>query len=166
MVTADGADADLVRPHYLALLGTNALRLDEPTRRRVVSTGRQVDAHDVVRLLESAQWRAVVVGAWFSLAVPPRATEAAVLRAMATSAGSLTAHPLVTVATLALGRDALPSIRLLADQAHERHDGSATFARSAVEHLDGERSDAVTDDDRGLLAHMLAAAERLRSAWT
>jgi hypothetical protein len=98
-----------VVPFYLTMMRLNALSYDVPfdTLREVT---RQTTDEEVAQLLGSP-WRPRVMGAWLASGRTPR-LEAALLKSLETSAGSLTAPPLATVALHGWERRPCPRSRL------------------------------------------------------
>jgi hypothetical protein len=103
-------ESSFVMPFYLKMMGLNALHLTDELWASLIVTGRAVAASDVRWMLRASHWRPVVMGAWFSLAVPAESVMDDLLTAMSESKGSLTASPLAAAATLVAGRAAVPAM--------------------------------------------------------
>jgi hypothetical protein len=149
-------------PFYLTMMRLNALSYDVPfdTLREVT---RQTTDEEVAQLLGSP-WRPRVMGAWLASGRTPR-LEAALLKSLETSAGSLTAPPLATVALHGLGAKAVPSLKTYLRQDLEHQWGSASFISAVLERLDAAPTGVAVDDhDRAAVDGMLSVARRLARA--
>jgi hypothetical protein len=157
-----------VKPFYLKTMGLNAVGVPEDLWNRLIEAGRAVSTEDVTWMLRIGNWRPVVMGAWFSLAVPGQSIEKDVLAAMSDSKGSLTAPPLAVASTLVAGVRAVPAMInyvtfMASDQS--RPDGSESFVAAAVEHLGSHPPMTVTDHARQAFRGLFAVAIRLRETW-
>ena len=146
-------------PFYLQMMGLNALRYEVrwADLRRV---NRKTSDSDVVTLLRGL-WRPRVMGAWLCAGREERlATE--LLTSLGSSAGSLTAPPLATVAVHGLGPAAIPALRTYLDVDLQHQHGSAGFVAAMLE-IVGSASPGIpiTEDDRADAQKMLSVARRL-----
>jgi hypothetical protein len=96
-----------VQPFYLKMMRLNALNHDDSVE-AVRDVARATTDEEVGCLLASS-WRPRVMGAWLTAGRAHR-VEAALLTSLETSAGSLTAPPLATIALHGLGQRAAPSL--------------------------------------------------------
>jgi len=144
------------------MMRLNALSLDLPfDTLREVAQGTTDD--EIAKLLASA-WRPRVMGAWLASGRTQR-LEAPLLKSLETSAGSLTASPLATVALHGLGAKAVPALEayLRLDLEHEW--GSASFVAAVLERLDATPAGVAIDDrDRRAVDGMLVVSRRLAGA--
>ena len=156
-----------VKPFYLKMMGLNALGVGEDLWAQLVEIGRAATAPDVGWMLRTGHWRPVVMGAWFSLAVPSEAIVDDLLSAMRESKGSLTAPPLAAAATLVAGRAAVPAMTDYIDFIMEpvRRDGSESVVAAAVHHLGEETGIAVSDHARQSFHDLHGVALRLHQTW-
>lgn len=149
-------------PFYLSMMGLNAPGHDVPygTLREVA---RETTDEEVAQLLGS-HWRPRVMGAWLASGRAQR-LEAALLKSLETSAGSLTAPPLATVVLHGLGTKAVPSLNTYLWQDLEHQWGSASFVAAVLERLDAAPTGvAVDDQDRAAVDGMLTVARRVAEA--
>jgi len=124
-----------VAPFYLAMMGTNAIEhADADLLRRVVAVGRDASVRDVVWLLRG-EWRPRVMGAWFSLLHDGEAVTRAVLQALETSRGSLTAPPLAVAAVLLADHEAESALAAYVAEDVLHGWGAAAFVSAAMDHL-------------------------------
>jgi hypothetical protein len=151
-----------VLPFYLPMMGLNALSHAVPfDTLRDVARGTTDD--EVARLLAS-EWRPRVMGAWLACGRASR-LEAALLKSLETSWGTLTAPPLAIVALHGLGAKAVPALEVYLRRDLERQLGSAAFAAAVLERLGSVPAGvAVSDQDRRAVDGMLAVARRLGAA--
>ena len=148
-----------VAPFYLQMMGLNAMSQDAPVA-AVREAGRTTADEQVAELL-AGHWRARVMGAWLAAGRTERLATA-LLASLETSAGSLTAPPLATVALAGLGRKAAPSLQVYLRFDNENRRGSATFVAAVLERLgDPQAGIAVDADDYRAVAAMLSVATRL-----
>jgi hypothetical protein len=156
-------EADLVKPFYLDMMGLNALRVVDELWLSIVAAGRAVVVSEVSWMLGTGQWRPVVMGAWFSVAVPPELVRDDLLAAMSQSRGSLTAPPLAAAATVVAGPAAVPAMIAYIDfiMAPTRRDGSEDVVAAAVEHLGAESPLAPTESGRRAFHDIHGVAMRL-----
>lgn len=145
-------EVDLVKPFYLDMMGLNGLRIMDELWVSMIAAGRTVTVSEVSWMLGTGHWRPVVMGAWFSVAVPAESVRDDLLAAMSQSQGSLTAPPLAAAATVVAGPAAVPAMIAYIDfiMAPTRRDGSEDVVAAAVEYLGAESPLAPTD--RGRLA--------------
>lgn len=149
-------------PFYLPMMGLNALSHVVPfgTLRNVA---RETTDDEVARLLAS-EWRPRVMGAWLACG-RTRQLEAALLRSLETSWGTLTAPPLATVALHGLGAKAVSALEAYLRRDIEHRLGSAAFIAAALERLGIVPAGiAVSDQDRKAVDGMVAVAHRLAAA--
>lgn len=152
----------LVTPFYLDMMGTNALlRADAELLRDVVTVGRDASVEAVVSLLRG-EWRARVVGAWFSLLHDSDDVRQAVLRSLGTSSGSLTAPPLAVAAVLLADREAESALAEYVAQDVAHGWGSAAFVSAAMDHLGDRAPVDVSQRDRNDFGQMLAIGRAVR----
>jgi hypothetical protein len=106
------------------MMGLNALSHDVPYG-TLHEVARETTDDEVAQLLGS-HWRPRVMGAWLASgrALLP---DAVLLKSLETSAGSLTAPPLATVALDRLGIKAAPSLNTYLRKDLEHQWGSASF---------------------------------------
>lgn len=151
-----------VLPFYLKMMGLNALTHNVPFG-ALLEVARATTDDEVVMLLASA-WRPRVMGAWLASGRTER-LEAALLKSLETSKGSLTAPPLATVTLHGLGAKAVPSLRTYLRQDLEHQLGSASFVAAVLERL-GATPTGVAIDDQYCRAvdGMLTIARRLAEA--
>lgn len=148
-----------VKPFYLKMMGLNAVHRDIPFD--VLRDLARETSDDEVMILLAADWRPRVMGAWFAAGRALR-LEDALLNSLQTSAGSLTAPPLTTVALHGLGVKAVPSLETYLRRDVEYQLGSASFVAAALELLGTRPADVpVSDQDRSALDEMLDVANRL-----
>lgn len=148
-----------VKPFYLKMTGLNAAAADPSLLAAVRTASADVTLEQVLRLLADS-WRERVMGAWYALAFSPDDVGDALSRSLRTSAGSLTAPPLATVAAVLLGPSAAPA--MAAYVADGPADGSPGFVAAALEHLGAEPAVPVLPADREALGRMLGVARVLR----
>ncbi|TLP57863.1 hypothetical protein FED44_20070 [Microbispora fusca] len=146
----------------MKMMGLNALSRDVPfDTLREVARGTTDD--EVAELLAS-QWRPRVMGAWLASGRTQR-LEAALLRSLETSLGTLTAPPLATVALHGLGGKAVPSLETYLRLDLESGWGSASFVAAVLERLDAAPTGVTVDDqDRRAVDGMLIVASCLAEA--
>jgi hypothetical protein len=144
------------------MMGLNALSYDIPfDTLREVAQGTTDD--EIAKLLAS-EWRPRVMGAWLVSGRAQR-LEAPLLKSLETSAGSLTAPPLATVALHGLGVKAVPSLKTYLRRDLEHEWGSAPFIAAVLERLDATPADvAIGDKDRRAVDGMLIVSRRLAEA--
>lgn len=149
-------------PFYLRMMGLNALSHVVPfDTLRDVARGTTDD--EVARLLAS-EWRPRVMGAWLASG-RTRRLEAALLRSLETSRGTLTAPPLATVALHDLGAKAVPSLEAYLRRDLEHQWGSASFTAAVLERLGAVPADgAISDQDRRAVDGMVMVVRRLAAA--
>jgi hypothetical protein len=151
-----------VLPFYMTMMRLNALSDDVPFD-ALGEVARGTTDDEVTVLLASA-WRQRVMGAWLASGRAQR-LEAALLKSLETSAGSLTAPPLATVALDGLGAKAVPSLKTYLQQDLKHELGSASFVAAVLERLDATPTGvAVNDQDRRDVDGMLVIARRLAGA--
>jgi hypothetical protein len=151
-----------VSPFYLTMMRLNALTHDVPFD-ALREVARVTTDDEVVMLLVSA-WRPRVMGAWLASGRTER-LEAALLKSLETSAGSLTAPPLATVALHGLGVKAAPSLQAYLRQDLEHQWGSASFIAAVLERLDATPTGVAIDDQyRRAVDGMLTITRRLAEA--
>src|SRR5215468_11087479 len=144
------------------MMGLNALSSDVPYG-TLHGVSRETTDHEVAQLLGSP-WRPRVMGAWLSSG-RTLLLDAALLESLETSAGSLTAPPLATVALHGLGTRAVPSLKTYLRQDLEHQWGSASFVAAILERLDAAPTGvAVDDQDRAAVDGMLTVARRMAEA--
>ena len=146
-------------PFYLKMMGLNALSHVIPfdTLRDVA---RGTTDEEVAALLAS-QWRPRVMGAWLASG-RTRRLEAALLRSLETSWGTLTAPPLAAVALHGLGAKAVPSLAAYLQRDLEHQLGSASFTAAVLERLGAAPADvAVNDQHRVAVDGMLMVVRRM-----
>jgi hypothetical protein len=143
-------ETNLVKPFYLTMMGLNALRATGDLRTGLLAAARMVTVDEVSWMLRTGHWRPVVMGAWFSPAVPAEPVRGDLLAAMARSQGSLTAPPLAAAATVVAGASAVPAMISYLEfiTASGRPDGSEDVVAAAVEHLGAESPVIPTDEGR------------------
>lgn len=160
-------ESNFVKPFYLKMMGLNALRLTDELRASLIVTGRAVAPGDVKWMLQAGHWRPLVMGAWFSLAVPAESVTDDLLTAMSESKGSLTAPPLAVAAALVVGSAAVPAmvdyINFIVTPL--RRDGSEAVVAAAVEYLGSDPEIAPTDRARQTFRDIRDVAIRLREAF-
>ncbi|MBD5784687.1 hypothetical protein IF650_00710 [Cellulosimicrobium terreum] len=154
----------LVQPFYLSMMGLNALDSTGEHWESLVAAGRTATVDDVTRLFAQGDWRAVVMGTWFSLGCDRDDVGATILTALDACAGSLTAPPLAVVASRLVGPDALPQLNAYLERDLAQGYGSASFVAAAVQDLEGYPAVDVQDRDRDRLRGMLDVADRLAAA--
>ncbi|MFI7598877.1 hypothetical protein [Actinoplanes sp. NPDC049681] len=160
-------ESRLVKPFYLDMMGLNALRLTHELPARLTTAGHGITPSDVSWMLRTGPWRPVVMGAWFSLALPTESVQGDLLEAMAQSRGSLTAPPLAAAAAVVIGPAAVPSMLNYLDyiMAPALRDGSEDVVAVAVKQLGGEPPLIPTDEGRRAFQGLHAFAMRLHEAW-
>lgn len=146
-------------PFYLQMMGMNAISGDAPID-ELLEVARETTDEEVVTLLRS-DWRPRVMGAWLASGRAPR-LQPALLHSLETSAGSLTAPALATVALHGLGEAAEPSLMTYLRLDIERGWGAAPFVAAVLERL-GVTSTTVAfgDQARRHVDDMLLAAQRI-----
>jgi hypothetical protein len=148
-----------VLPFYLTMMGLNALDHDVPFD-ALREVARETTDDEVAELLASP-WRSRVMGAWLASG-RTRRLEDVLLKGMETSAGTLTAPPLATVALHGLGEKAVPALRTYLRQDLDHRWGSASFIAAVLERLDpAPAAVAIDDQDRRGVDGMLIVARRL-----
>ena len=152
-----------VAPFYLQMMRDNAVDHAAEVWSELVAVGRGLEVDDATWLLNVGEWRAVVMGAWFSTRFAGSEIGPALRRAMAASGGSLTAGPLAVACVVVAGADALPEMRSYVES-ERAQDGSAGLVAAGVEHLGGAAAVAATDDDRRSFDQLLDRATRLGAA--
>jgi hypothetical protein len=151
-----------VLPFYLTMMDLNALSYDIPFG--TLHGVAQGTTDDEIAELLASDWRPRVMGAWLASGRAQR-LEAPLLKSLETSAGSLTAPPLATVALHGLGAKAVPSLETYLQLDLEHEWGSAWFVGAVLERLDATPADvAVGDQARRALDGMLIVARRLAAA--
>lgn len=160
-------ESRFVKPYYLKMMGLNALHLADHLWATLIETGRGVSAADVRWMLGTGHWRPVVMGAWFSLAVPAERIADDLLIAMTESKGSLTAPPLAVAAALGAGRAAVPAMINFINFNMEptRRDGSESIVAAAIEHLGAGPHMVPSDSARQSFNDLWDVGSRLRNAW-
>ena len=151
-----------VAPFYLSMMGLNALSHDVPYG-TLHEVARETTDDEVAQLLGS-HWRPRVMGAWLASgrALLP---DAVLLKSLETSAGSLTAPPLATVALDRLGTKAVPSLSTYLRQDLEHQWGSASFVAAVLERLDATPIGVAVDgQDHTAVDGMLSVARRIAEA--
>lgn len=149
-------------PFYLTMMDLNALSNDIPfgTLREVA----QETTDDEIAELLASGWRPRVMGAWLASG-RARRLEAPLLKSLETSAGSLTAPPLATVALHGLGAKAVPSLKAYLRLDLEHGWGSASFVAAILERLDATPAGVAIDDrHRSAVDGMLAVSRRIAGA--
>ena len=145
------------------MMSLNALSYDIPfnSLREVA----QVTTDDeIAKLLLDLDWRPRVMGAWLASGRAQR-LEAPLLKSLETSAGSLTAPPLATVALHGLGAKAVPALKTYLRQDREHEWGSASFVAAVLERLDAAPAGVAIDDrDRSAVDGMLVVSRRIAEA--
>ena len=144
------------------MMGLNALSHDIPfdVLREVA---RGAADQEIAELLASG-WRPRVMGAWLASG-RARRLEAPLLRSLETSAGSLTAPPLATVALHDLGAKAVPALEAYLRRDLEHEWGSASYVAAVLERLAAAPVGVAMDDrDRSAVDGMLMVARRLAEA--
>ncbi|MGI5240100.1 hypothetical protein [Dactylosporangium sp. CA-139066] len=156
-----------VKPFYRQMMGLNARRWADELWPDLTTAGRRVTGSDVSWMLRTGHWRPVVMGAWFSLAVPAESITDDLLSAMAESRGSLTAGPLATAATLVAGRNAVTAMAdyLAFVFGLGRRDGSQHVVAAAMEYLGADPVVDPGDDGRRQFRVLHDVAIRLREAF-
>ena len=156
-----------VKPFYLKMLRSNALILSDDLWSQIVDAGRVVTVADVSSMLRSGTWRPVLMGAWFSLAVPTASIVDDLIAAMSASRGSLTAPPLSAASTLLAGAAAVPAmmnyIHYITDP--RIRDGSEALVAAAVEQLGEDPGISVTDHARQSFNDLCNVASQLHQTW-
>ena len=156
--------AELIEPFYLEMMRTNAVENGTRLAPAIVHGASQLTSRDVTALLDIV-WRERVMGAWFALAFDDETVTSAVLAGLALSYGSLDAPPLAASAVVLAGESALPALVEYAGRDAAAGWGACGIVAAAVEHLGGECSVCVPDDDdRRVLAALLAVAQQIRDA--
>jgi Family of unknown function (DUF6000) len=151
-----------VLPFYMTMMGLNALSHEVPFV--VLRELAQETTDDEVVMLLASAWRPRVMGAWLASGRSER-LEAALLKSLETSAGSLTTPPLATVALHDLGTKGVPSLQKYLRQDVEHQWGSTSFVAAVLERLDAAPTGVVIDDqDRRAVEGMLTVARRLAEA--
>ena len=160
-------ESAFVMPFYLSLMGQNAPSRADDVWTELVDTGRLVMPGDLAALLRPGMWRPVVMGAWFSLALPTEETRELLVAAMGSSAGSLTSYPLATVCSIVVGVDAVEAMSAYVSFSSDplREDGSARFVAAAIERLGAVPAVTPSDRNRHDLQDMLDVASRLQDAF-
>ena len=148
-----------VLPFYLKMMGLNALTHNIPfDALREVAQGA---ADDEIGKLLGSSWRPRVMGAWLASG-RTRRLEAPLLRSLETSAGTLTAPPLATVALYGLGVKAVPSLETYLRQDLEHEWGAASFVAAVLERLAATPAGVAIDDrDRSAVDGMLMVSRRI-----
>jgi hypothetical protein len=161
-------ESKAVKPFYLRMMGLSAVRHADGLQANFVVTARTVSVEDVRWLLGNSNWRPMVMGAWFSLAVPPESIMDALLAAMAASKGSLTAPPLAAAAAVVAGDAAVPAMTAYVSimSASEWADGSQEVVAAAVEHLGADPGIVPSDTARIRFQEIRQVATSLRAALT
>lgn len=156
-------EVDFVKPFYLKMMGLNGLRVMDELWVSLIAACRTVTVSEVSWMLGTGHWRPVVMGAWFSVAVPAESVADDLLAAMSQSQGSLTAPPLAAAATVVAGPAAVPAMIAYIDfMASTRRDGSEDFVAAAVEYLGAESPLTPTDSGRRAFHDIHVIAMRLR----
>jgi hypothetical protein len=130
----------LVAPFYLSMMGANALTLESDERSQLVRVSTTATVGEVRQLLGSGwQWRPLVMGTWFALALPSDEIRDDVVAAMTSAAGGLTAPPLAAVSALLADGEAIGAMRTYAEWIADpiRRDGSYELVSAAIAHLGG-----------------------------
>lgn len=148
-----------VVPFYLKMMGLNAAGRDVPLD-ELLNVARGTTDDEVAALLGS-HWRPRVMGAWLASGRAQR-LKPALLASLETSAGSLTAPPLATVALHGLAETAVPSLTTYLRRDLEHGWGSAPFVAAVLERLGVPPAGAAFDDqDRRYVDSMLLVARRI-----
>jgi hypothetical protein len=151
-----------VLPFYRRMMGLNALS-DVVSFDTLRSVARETTDDEVAGLVASG-WRPRVMGAWLACGRTGH-LEAALLRSLETSGGTLTAPPLATVALHGLGAKAVPALEAYLRRDIERQLGSAAFTGAVLERVGIVPAGiAVSDRDRRAVDGMLTVAHRLAAA--
>lgn len=151
-----------VSPFYLKMMRLNARRYDVPFD--ALRDVAQATTDDEVAMLLASEWRPRVMGAWLACGRTQR-LEAALLKSLETSKGSLTAPPLAAVALHGLGAKAVPSLQTYLRQDLEHQWGSASYVAAVLERLGATPTGvAVNDQYRRAVDEMLTIARRLAEA--
>lgn len=160
-------ESTFVKPFYLKMMGLSALHRADELWASLTVASRSVTESNVRWMLQAENWRPVVMGAWFSLAVPAESVMDDLLTAMSESKGSLTAPPLSAAATLVAGSSAVPAmvsyINFIMDPG--RRDGSQHVVAAAIEHLGSNPVIAPTDEGHRTFRDLHDLAVRLREAF-
>ena len=157
-------ESNLVKPFYLKMMGLNGLRVSDEFWAGMVAASRVVTVSEVNWMLSTGTWRPVVMGAWFSVAVPAESVRDNLLAAMAQSHGSLTAPPLAAAATIVAGPVAVPSMTAYLEyiMAPTRRDGSEDVVAAAMEYVGAKPALAPTGQGRQTFHDIARVAMRLR----
>lgn len=163
-----------VMPFYLAMTSLHRLPVEEQLLDRVARAATVLTESDVVRLLNSTNWRDQVMGAWYALAQPLSGdVRRAVLETLATRCGGLlTSPPLAMAAVILAGRDGVPAIVSHVERTEIHGYGDAGICAAAAEFaLPGERSPLPppSQKDRaefGNLIHIAARFVAPAARWT
>lgn len=158
----------LVVPFYLPMMGSNAVDLEAELRAELVRVSTSVTVDEARQLLRSGgQWRPLVMGAWFALAVPADEIEDDVVTAMASSAGGLTAPPLAAVSALLAGVGAIGALQTYAEWIADpdRRDGSYEVVAVAIAHLGGTAPVVVSAASASVFRRLYQRAGELRHAF-
>lgn len=156
-------ESDFVKPFYLDMMGLNALRITDESWASLLAAGRKITAEKVSWMLRTGLWRPVVMGAWFSVAVPAESIRDDLIAAMSQSQGSLTAPPLAATATVVAGPIAVPAMIAYLDyvMAPTQRDGSEDVVAAAVEYLGAEHPHGPRDRGRRAFHDIHTVAMRL-----
>jgi hypothetical protein len=158
----------LVLPFYLSMMGANALSLEPDERSELVRVSTTATAGEVRQLLGSGwQWRPLVMGTWFALALPSDEIEDDVVAAMASSAGGLTAPPLAAVSALLAGAEAIGAMRTYAEWIADpsRSDGSHELVAAAIAYLGGSPPVVPSSEAMETFQSLYQRADDLRHAF-
>ena len=163
-MNADERREQLVVPFYLKMMRRNVLWRVNPPLDSFVRAADAATPADVVALLGDA-WRECAVGAWMALRHDTPDVRAALLRALASSFGSLTAPPLATAAVYLCGDESLTSLKTYIHRDVPNSWGAAGTIAAAIEFLGEEGTvHQPSDDDRAAFAGLMKYAERIKSA--
>ena len=153
----------LVQPFYLKMMGLNALENANELWGDLLRAGDSASLAEVTALLGQGHWRAVVMGAWFSLKFDRELIGDDLKRAVNMCLGSLTAPPLAVAAAVVIGSDAAAT---LIDYVNRGPRGSESFVAAVVADLGRDAPIAFDDGDRRAVMGMFDVAHRLRASWT
>jgi hypothetical protein len=152
----------LVSPFYLVMMGRNVTDEQERLIPELARVAQGTTAEEVVALLRRP-WRESCMGAWYSLSHDPAAVGKEVLDSLERSSGVLNACALIVAAVELVGIDAVPSIRIYAENDRANRWGGEGFALAALQHLGQlEQGAAPTTDDCSEFAALLNFAYKLR----
>jgi hypothetical protein len=148
-----------VVPFYLKMMGLNAIGRNVPFD-ELLNVARETTDDEVAALL-SSQWRPRVMGAWLASGRAQR-LKPTLLASLETSAGTLTAPALATVALHGLAETAVPSLTAYLRNDLEHGWGAAPFVAAVLERLGVRPENSAFDDqDRRNVDRMLLVARRI-----